>query len=184
MRTARGTKCPAISGLGILRCPVREFVTLKLPSALRNHLEVCAIAAAFEIGDQCFGTVVRGVGILGGVQHVEVFKTWTLMHCLPGFGAAGLVRAVVHDGDARMNRIHKRAASSTGSNRDGSQDRDRHADQIIGADERDFFGLGQVAQGRESETCRSAPGCPRSADSRSCRGPTSARWRSRDWARA
>ena len=74
---------------------------------------------AFRIGDQRFGAVVRGVGALGGVEHVEVFKAGAVMDGLPCFGTAGLVRAVVHDGDAGMNGIDEGAGVGEVECRDG-----------------------------------------------------------------
>ena len=74
---------------------------------MRDNFKVCAVATAFEIGDQCFGAVVRGVGVFRGVQHLEIDQAGAFVHRLPCFGAAGFVRAVIHDGDAGMNRIDK-----------------------------------------------------------------------------
>src|SRR5579863_7624345 len=70
-----------------------------------DHLEPGAVCAAFEIGNRFVVAVVRGVGVLGGVEHVEVFEAGAFMHGLPCLGAAGLVRTVVHNSYARMNRI-------------------------------------------------------------------------------
>jgi len=39
------------------------------------------------------------------VEHPEVFKAGALVDGLPGFRAAGFVRAVVHDGDAGMDGV-------------------------------------------------------------------------------
>ncbi len=75
--------------------------------AVCDYLEVMAVAVVLQIRDQRLRAVVRGVGVFGGVQHPQVCKAGTFMHGLPGFGAAGLVRAVVHDGHAGMNRVDK-----------------------------------------------------------------------------
>ncbi len=119
---------------------------------IRNHFEVSAVsAAAFRVGDHGFGTIVRRVRSFSGVQHVKVLQARAVMNRLPGFRTAGFVRAVVHDGHARTNRIDN-----------GPRIRQVHAvvrdqieidrrDGIVRAHQRDLLGLGEVAEIEETE---------------------------------
>jgi hypothetical protein len=73
------------------------------------------------------------------------------MHRLPGFGAAGLVGAVVHDGCARVNGVDEGAGVGQVEAVMIDQIEVDGADEIDGADERDLLGLGQVAEIEEAE---------------------------------
>src|ERR1019366_6708502 len=75
-----------------------------------DDLEVRAIRCrTFGIRDVGLWTVVCGIGTFGAVNHIESFKSRGLMDSLPCLGATCLMRAVVHDGHARMNRTHNGA---------------------------------------------------------------------------
>ncbi len=146
--------------------PVRELVTEKLPLARCDHLEVRAIAAALEIGDQRVGAVVRGVGALGGVEHVEIFEAGAVMHGLPRLGAAGLVRAVVHDGHARMDSIDEGARVGQIHAVMIHEIEIDGADEIVRADQRNFFGLGEVAEIEKAELAEADQDAGGACDSR------------------
>jgi len=70
-----------------------------------DDFEPGAVGPAFEIGNQIRRAVVGGVRVFRGVELPEVFEAGTFMDGLPGFRTAGLVRAVVHDGYARVDCI-------------------------------------------------------------------------------
>jgi hypothetical protein len=70
-----------------------------------DNFKIRAISIAFWISNLSLGAVVCGIGIFGGVDHVEVFEAGAIVHGLPCFGTASFVSAVVHDGHARMNGI-------------------------------------------------------------------------------
>jgi hypothetical protein len=116
------------------------------------NFEVCAVGgAAFGIGDEGFGTVVRSVGALGGVEHVEVFHAGTLVDGLPRFRTAGLVRAVVHDGHTGMDRVDDGARIRLIEPVMRGEIEINMRDGIVGTHERDLPGLGEVAQVEETE---------------------------------
>ena len=108
-------------------------------------------ARAFGIRDQGFGAVVGGVGALGGVKHVEVFDAGAVVDGLPGFGHACLVRAVVHNGHARVNRIDERAGVGEIHAVMVDQIKIDWRDGVVGADERNFLCACQVPKIEKSE---------------------------------
>ncbi len=116
---------------------------------VRDDSEVCSIAAAFEIGDERVGAAVRGIGIFCRMQHV-VLQSGALMHRLPRLGTAGLVRAVVHDGNARVNGIDKGARVREVETVMVHEIKIDVSDEVVGADQRNLFGLREIAEDRES----------------------------------
>jgi hypothetical protein len=114
--------------------------------AARDDLEVRPVATAFEVGDERRGAIVRGVGIFGRVQHVQILQAGALVHGLPRLGTACLVRAVVHDGDTGMNRIDKGLRVRKVESVMIHQIKVNVSDQIVGADEGDLLCLGEIAE--------------------------------------
>ena len=111
-----------------------------------DNFEVCAIGrAAFGIRDQGLGAVVGGVGALGGVKHVKVFEAGAVVDGLPCLGHSGFVRAVVHYGHARMNRIDEGAGVGEIHTVMVDKIEINRRNGVVGADECDLFGARQVA---------------------------------------
>lgn len=73
------------------------------------------------------------------------------MDGLPGFRTAGFVRAVVHDGHARVNDPYEGFCIGQVEAVVIDQEKIDGADEVVGADEGDFFGLGEVAEIEEAE---------------------------------
>ena len=73
------------------------------------------------------------------------------MDGLPGFRAARLVRAVVHDGYAGMDGIDEGFGVGQVESVVVDQIEVDRADEIVRADEGNFLGLGQVAEIQEAE---------------------------------
>jgi len=94
---------------------------------------------------------VGGVGVFGGVEHPEVFEAEAFMHCLPGFWAGGLVCAVIHDGDAGVNRVDEGARVRQVEAVMIDQVKIDRAEEICGADEGNLLGLGEVAEIEKAE---------------------------------
>ena len=117
-----------------------------------NDFEVGAIrGAAFGIGDERVGAIVGGVRVFSGVELPEVFKAGAVMDSLPGFRAAGLVSAVVHDGYARTDGIDNGAGVGEIHAVMGDQIEVDRADGVAGTHESDFLGGGEVAEIEEAE---------------------------------
>jgi len=116
-----------------------------------DDFEPGAISSAFEIGYAIIGAVVGGIGVFGGVEHPQVFKAGALMDGLPGFRTTGFVGSVVHDGDAGMDCIDEGLGVGEVEAVMVDEIEIDRADEIIGADERDLFGLGEVAEIEEAE---------------------------------
>ena len=119
--------------------------------AASDDFKPMAVAAAFKVGDERFDAVVGGVRAFGGVQHPQVEEAGAFVHGLPGFGAAGFVRAVIHDGDAGMNGVDE--CLRVGEIHAVMVDEiEAHVTEgIVGADERNLFGLGEVAEIEKAE---------------------------------
>lgn len=86
------------------------------------------------------------------MEHVKVFDGRALVNGLPRFGAAGFVGAVVHDGDAGMDRIDKRTRVGKVHPVMIDQIEIDVADEVAGANKRNLFCLGQVAEIEKAES--------------------------------
>ena len=76
------------------------------------------------------------------------------MDGLPGLGAAGLVGAVVHDGDAGVNGVYDGAGVGEIEAVVGGEIEVDLRDGIVGADEGDLLVLGEVAEIEEAEAAK------------------------------
>ena len=94
------------------------------------------------------------VGVFGSVEHPEVFEAWAFVDRLPGFRAAGFVGAIVHDGDAGMDRVDEGAGVGKVEAVMVDEVEAHGADEIVGTDEGNLFGLGEVAQIEKAELAK------------------------------
>jgi hypothetical protein len=116
-----------------------------------GDFEVSAVGGAFEIGDERVGAVVGGVRAFGGVEHPEIFKAGAFVDGLPGLRAAGFVGTVVHDGDARVDGVDEGAGVGQVEAVVVDEIEIDCADEVGRADERNLFGLGEVAEVEKAE---------------------------------
>ena len=137
--------------------PVREFITLKLPSAFATTLKYAPSAPPLRFAISGFGAVVRRIRVFRRVQHLQVLEPRALMHRLPCLGTARLVRAVVHDGNARMNRIHKGLGVRQIEAVMIHEIKIDVPDQVAGHTSANLLRLGQIAQVEKAELAEPSP---------------------------
>src|SRR2546425_13136073 len=73
---------------------------------LSRKLDPLTLAGLVRVGDERIRCVVLFAAGDGVVDLPDVLESGGSMHDLPRLRSAALARSVVHDGDARMQRMH------------------------------------------------------------------------------
>ena len=107
---------------------------------------MAGVGNAFGIGNEAFRFVMRFSTLDRIVELPEIEEAGRIVNRLPRFGTAAFVGTIVHDRDARVKgvddcgRVRKIQAVVSGEIQiDG-------ADEILGANELQFFLLGEITE--------------------------------------
>ena len=126
-------------------CPVRFC----------GHFEVLTLAFFFHIGDEHLLDIVRFVRIHGVMQLPQVLKSGRIANRFPGIRASALVRPVIHDGNAWMQRVDDDFCVGLVPTVMGGQKQIDGPDQIVRAHQVSFLLFGEITEIDEAELPKS-----------------------------